>query len=193
MVALKKKLSELSDDEKELFVALQDGVYNMCLTPMVVCFSGNEPRIRELLADTAVRTDCTDASGMTPLSHACFKSNVSMVRLLIARSADVNTLEHSEGYTPLMFAALAGECAHTRASTYTHTGSTDICKILLEAGAKTYRTNRINKTASEMAAFTGQHACVALINNYLSLDNIEAILSPKGARVRSLSTHHSSR
>jgi len=50
----------------------------------------------------------------------------------------------------------------------------------MEAGAKCFRTNRLNKTAAEMAAFTGQHQCVSVINNFLAQDDVEAIIAPKG-------------
>ena len=59
-------------------------------------------------------------------------------------------------------------------------GNADVCKLFLEAGVKTHRTNRIGKTASEMAGFCGQHHCVSVINNFLSRDDVESIMHPAG-------------
>ncbi|VDO81235.1 unnamed protein product [Heligmosomoides polygyrus] len=88
-----------------------------------------------------------------------------MVKLCLDKGADVNDKEHSQGYTPLMFAALSGK--------------SDICKLLMDHGARSYSTNSIGKTASELAAFVGQHECVSIINNHVSIDEIERLLSPQ--------------
>ncbi|CAF4609720.1 unnamed protein product, partial [Rotaria magnacalcarata] len=63
----------------------------------------------------------------------------------------VNDHEHDQGYTALMFGALSG--------------NSDVIRILLEAGAKSHQTNRIGRTAAQLAAFTGQKQCVDTINN----------------------------
>ena len=75
--------------------------------------------------------------------QAAFKGNLSMCTLLLQQGADVNANDHQHGYTALMFAALSGNA--------------DLCRLLLSHGAKSYSTNRLGKTATEMAAFTGRH------------------------------------
>lgn len=46
-------------------------------------------------------------------------------------------------------------------------GNVDVCHLLLLAGAKTNVTNTVGRTPSQMAAFVGNHACVATINNFV--------------------------
>lgn len=53
-------------------------------------------------------------------------------------------------------------------------------RILLEAGAKTHQTNRIGRTAAQLAAFTGQKQCVDTINNYVTLDDLKYYTIPQG-------------
>ncbi|KAK5978752.1 PX domain-containing protein, partial [Trichostrongylus colubriformis] len=60
-------------------------------------------------------------------------------------------------------------------------GRPDICKYLMDHGARSYSTNSIGKTASELAAFVGQHECVSIINNHVGIDEIEKYLSPQVA------------
>ena len=79
----------------------------------------------------------------------------------------------------------------------------------MDHGARSYSTNSIGKTASELAAFVGklkkirklvfkskilgqkfqfrpkwkilgQHECVSIINNHISIDEVESYLHPKG-------------
>ena len=45
-------------------------------------------------------------------------------------------------------------------------------RMLLEAGAKPYHTNSVNRTAAAMAAFVGNHSCVAVINNFVSKEEV---------------------
>ena len=80
---------------------------------------------------------------MTPLLHAAYHGDLELVELLLSLGADVNMNVHKEGYTALMFAALSG--------------SVDVVRRLLEAGARTSRTNSVGRTATQMAAFVGQH------------------------------------
>lgn len=53
--------------------------------------------------------------------------------------------------------------------------------MLLDAGARAHAVNSINRTASELAAFVGQHECVSIISSYIDAGDIERILHPKGA------------
>ena len=59
-------------------------------------------------------------------------------------------------------------------------GNTEVVRILLEAGAKTHQTNRIGRTAAQLAAFTGQKQCVDTINNYVTLDDLKYYTVPQG-------------
>lgn len=59
-------------------------------------------------------------------------------------------------------------------------GSTDTVQQLLTAGAKTYHTNTLGRTATQMAAFVGNHAVVALINNYLPMSDVMKYTVPSG-------------
>lgn len=69
------------------------------------------------------------------------------------QGADVNFNKQATKYSALHFAALSG--------------STDICRLLLAAGADSQATNSVNRTPAQMAAFVGNHEAVATINNYL--------------------------
>ncbi|GMT19275.1 hypothetical protein PFISCL1PPCAC_10572 [Pristionchus fissidentatus] len=145
-------MTGLNSKEEELFQFITDGKTNAA---------------KELIESGEVSVDCEDKEGMTPLSSASYKGCEELAKLLISKGANVNTKGHKHGYTPLMFAALAGK--------------PDLCRVLMDAGAYAQKTNTINKTASEMAAFVGQHECVTIINNHVSIDEVEKFLHPKGA------------
>ena len=49
----------------------------------------------------------------------------------------------------------------------------------MDYGAKSFCTNKIGKTASELAAFVGQHECVSIINNHIGIDEIDSLLNTK--------------
>uniref|UniRef100_A0A158PBA1 Ankyrin repeat and MYND domain-containing protein 2 n=1 Tax=Angiostrongylus cantonensis TaxID=6313 RepID=A0A158PBA1_ANGCA len=132
------------------------------------------------LIESGVNVNSHDATGMVPLSAAAYKGHSSLVKLCIDRGADVNDKQHNQGYSPLMFAAL-------------NSGKPDICKLLMDHGARSYSTNSIGKTASEMAAFVGQHECVSIINNHVSIDQIEKFLSPQGETAEEVYPEHLSR
>lgn len=57
------------------------------------------------------------------------------------KGAVVNSNKHVYDYTALHFAALSG--------------STDVCRLLLEHGAKMHATNSVGRTPSQMATFVG--------------------------------------
>ena len=46
-------------------------------------------------------------------------------------------------------------------------GKEELCKLLVLNGAKTDATNSVKRTPSAMAAFVGNHNCVAVINNFV--------------------------
>ncbi|CAB3408854.1 unnamed protein product [Caenorhabditis bovis] len=106
-----------------------------------------------------------DPNKMSVLSAAAYRGNLKVAEKALEFGCDVNDKEHEMGYTPLMFAALSG--------------NPDMCKYLMDAGAKMYLVNSIGKTASELAAFIGNHKCVAIINNHITIDVIDNILRPK--------------
>ena len=58
-------------------------------------------------------------------------------------------------------------------------GNQEVCRLLMDSGARMYCVNGIGKTASELSAFVGHHECVAIINNHISIDLIEEFLRPK--------------
>lgn len=86
------------------------------------------------------------------------------------QGADVNLCEHKHDYTALHFAGLSG--------------NTEVCRALLLAGAKSHLTNTVGRTASQMAAFVGNHGCVATINNFVPKEEIEYYTTPKGQQTK---------
>ncbi|ETN80126.1 MYND finger [Necator americanus] len=139
----------MKDEEKDLFAAIE---------------AGDTEKVLELLK-SGIDINCHDATGMSPLATAAYRGNFEIAKLCIEKGGDVNDKQHTQSYTPLMFAALAGK--------------PDLCKLLMDHGARSYCTNSIGKTASELAAFVGQHECVSIINNHVTIDEIERLLSPK--------------
>uniref|UniRef100_A0A914YD02 Ankyrin repeat and MYND domain-containing protein 2 n=1 Tax=Panagrolaimus superbus TaxID=310955 RepID=A0A914YD02_9BILA len=121
---------------------------------------------KELIKNGDIRINCIDKTGMNPLDQACFRGEEELVRFLIENGANVDNRAHEQGYTCLMFAALAG--------------NPPICQMLLDAGARPHAVNTINRTASELAAFVGQHECVSVISSYIDSGDIERILHPRG-------------
>lgn len=69
------------------------------------------------------------------------------------QGADVCSGKHEYKYTALHFAALSG--------------STEVCFMVLEAGANPRELNSVGRTASQMAAFVSNHSSAATINNYV--------------------------
>lgn len=69
------------------------------------------------------------------------------------QGADVMSGKHEYKYTALHFAALSGQ--------------TEVCFMLLEAGANPRELNSVGRTASQMAAFVSNHSSAATINNYV--------------------------
>lgn len=78
----------------------------------------------------------------------------------------MNSSKHGANYTALHFAALSG--------------NVEICLRLLLAGANSNAQNSVNRTPAQMAAFVGNHAAVACINNYIPKDEIEYFTKIQG-------------
>ncbi|KAI8123451.1 hypothetical protein FF38_08854 [Lucilia cuprina] len=121
---------------------------------------------KQLIAQVKGGVNFVDENGMTPLQHACCKGNKEAVQILLDMGASVDFSQHGANYTPLHFAALSG--------------NTEICTMLLDAGINPNTLNSVNRTASQMAAFVGNHACVETINNYVSTSQLEYYTQPQG-------------
>lgn len=78
--------------------------------------------------------------------------------------------EHQHNYTCLHFAGLSGKV--------------DVCHLLLLAGAKTNITNTVGRTPSQMAAFVGNHSCVATINNFVPKSVIDYYTVGQGQQTK---------
>ncbi|XP_030570963.1 ankyrin repeat and MYND domain-containing protein 2 [Drosophila novamexicana] len=114
---------------------------------------------KQLLGQLKGGVNFVDDSGMSILAHASFKGNKEAVQLLLDMGADINLNQHGADYTPLHFAALSG--------------NTYVCRQLLDAGINPNSINSVSRTASQMAAFVGNHACVETINNYVTRSSLE--------------------
>lgn len=130
------------------------------------CGQGSLEEVKVLLKEQDVRVDCLDESGMTPLQHAAFRNRPDIAQLLLSHGADVNSNYHENGYTALMFAALSGNPI--------------ITKLMLEHGARKDQVNGVGRNAAQMAAFVGQHQCVAVINNFFAKEDLEYYTKVQG-------------
>lgn len=115
--------------------------------------------LRIVLTQYKGSVNFVDENGMSPLQHACYKGNKDAVQMLLDQGADVNFSEHGANYTSLHFAALSG--------------NTEIVLLLLHAGANPNTLNSVSRTASQMAAFVGNHACSSIINNFIPKSEVE--------------------
>ncbi|XP_011183781.1 ankyrin repeat and MYND domain-containing protein 2 [Zeugodacus cucurbitae] len=121
---------------------------------------------KQLITQLKAGVDFVDDDGMTPLQHACCKGNKEAVQMLLDMGADINFNKHGADYTPLHFAALSG--------------NTDVCRLILDAGINPNSLNSVSRTASQMAAFVGNHSCVETINNYVPRKTLEYYTRAQG-------------
>uniref|UniRef100_A0A914XJU7 MYND-type domain-containing protein n=1 Tax=Plectus sambesii TaxID=2011161 RepID=A0A914XJU7_9BILA len=60
-------------------------------------------------------------------------------------------------------------------------GNVELCRVLLDRGADVNSNEHEHAyTALMFGALSGQHHCVSVINNYLSIEDVERIIHPKG-------------
>ncbi|KAL0125491.1 hypothetical protein PUN28_004535 [Cardiocondyla obscurior] len=132
--------------------------------------------LKTLLAQSKVKMDFVDENGMSPLQHACYKGNKEIVQLLLDQGADVNACQHEHAYTALHFAALSGNA--------------ELCHLLMSHGASLTATNSVGRTAAQMAAFVGNHNCVATINNFIPKADIDYYIKPQGLQTEPMLPPH---
>lgn len=144
-------LRNLTEQEKKLFEKIQENSYD---------------DVKRILTDEKIRINCLDSHGMTPLQHAAYRGNYELCKLMLDCGADVNSHYHESGYTSLMFAGLAGKL--------------NVVSLLLEHGASTTATNSVGRTASQMAAFVGNHDVVSIINNFIPKEAIDYYTEARG-------------
>ncbi|XP_058806862.1 ankyrin repeat and MYND domain-containing protein 2 [Phymastichus coffea] len=139
--------------------------------------NNNKPdELKALLAASKIKIDFIDENGMSPLQHACYKGNKEIVQMLLDHGADPNKCEHDNGYTALHFAALSGNA--------------DLCYLLMSYGAKIHAVNSVGRTAAQMAAFVGNHNCVATINNFIPKADIDYYIKPQGLQTEPMLYPH---
>lgn len=122
--------------------------------------TGSLIKVESVLRTEEDSLNSIDENGMTPLDFACYKGNLEIVKLLTEKGANVNNDKHVHGFTALMFAALGGYA--------------DVVQYLLENGAEIDRVNSVGRTASQLAAFVGQHAAATIITNFISSKSIQS-------------------
>ncbi|CAB3384507.1 Hypothetical predicted protein [Cloeon dipterum] len=122
--------------------------------------------LQALLSTAKFDIDFVDTNGMTLLQHAVYKGNHDIAQILIDQGADVNSSKHEHNYSPLHFAALSGK--------------EEVCMLLLQHGAKSQVLNTVKRTPAQMAAFVGNHGCVAAINNFVPRSDIDYYTTPRG-------------
>ncbi|XP_039267948.2 ankyrin repeat and MYND domain-containing protein 2-like isoform X1 [Styela clava] len=127
---------------------------------------GNIETVKRLITEEKVPTNIMDEHDMSPLLQASYRGHLEIAEILLQNGADVNATSHTNFYTPLMMAAISGK--------------QETVKLLLDAGASVTKLNSIEKTASDLAGFVGQHEVSTLIRNYLTLDRLEPYFTPQG-------------
>ena len=88
----------------------------------------------------------------------------------------MNACQHEHAYTALHFAALSGNA--------------ELCHLLMSHGARLTATNSVGRTAAQMAAFVGNHNCVATINNFIPKADIDYYIKPQGLQTEPMLPPH---
>lgn len=99
-----------------------------------------------------------------------------MIKKLLFEGADVNACQHEHAYTALHFAALSGNA--------------ELCHLLMSHGARLTATNSVGRTPAQMAAFVGNHNCVAAINNFIPKADIDYYVKPQGLQTEPMLPPH---
>ena len=81
--------------------------------------------------------------------------------MLLDLGADYRYCEPKNNYSCLHFACLSG--------------NGDICQMLLKLGVDSQIANKINRTASQLAAFVANYNCVAIIHSFIPTSIIEQL------------------
>ncbi|XP_031846094.1 ankyrin repeat and MYND domain-containing protein 2 [Nomia melanderi] len=154
-------MEDITDVQKKIFDIIRD---NSVL------------ELKMLLVANKVKMDFVDENGISPLQHACYKGRKEIVQILLDQGADVNACQHNNAYTALHFAALSGNA--------------ELCHLLMSYGAKLTATNNVGRTPAQMAAFVGNHNCVATINNFIPKADIDYYIKPQGLQTESMLPPH---
>ncbi|VDP10517.1 unnamed protein product [Soboliphyme baturini] len=67
-----------------------------------------------------------------------------------------------------------------KADCYKDVRNPDVCSLLLKAGAKLDVSNGIGRTATDLAAFTGQYRCICVLRNFIPFSDLEKYIISKG-------------
>ena len=105
--------------------------------------------------DNTIATDADPQGEMTIFMHAIHTGQLDLVKAILAsiknKKEIINYTIHEAGYTPLMMSVL--------------TGNADLVRYLLDNGADRNVKNKIDKSAAELAAFTGHNEIAAIITS----------------------------
>lgn len=69
-------------------------------------------------------------------------------------------------------------------------GNAELCHLLMSYGARLTATNSVGRTPAQMAAFVGNHNCVATINNFIPKADIDYYVKPQGLQTESMLPPH---
>lgn len=69
-------------------------------------------------------------------------------------------------------------------------GNAELCHLLMSYGARLTATNSVGRTTAQMAAFVGNHNCVATINNFIPKADIDYYVKPQGLQTESMLPPH---
>ncbi|CAM9589921.1 unnamed protein product, partial [Discosporangium mesarthrocarpum] len=99
----------------------------------------------------SIDLDATNSAGACALHFACYKDSLSpeTAILLLRRGVRAEVVENTYGCTPLHYAAGAGDV--------------DLCKALIESGAKTETCDFYNFTAIDYAKQSGMPECISYL------------------------------
>eukprot|EP00116_Pleurobrachia_bachei_P011444 sb/3471706/ len=106
---------------------------------------------------------CVLTNSPNPLSAYC--GHIAMCTYLIDQGAEVDKETSNDYFTALMLATLAGQGP--------------VVELLLRSGANQEKRAKNGKTSANMAAFVGSKECLAVLNNYLPLQDVMYHTEPR--------------